>query len=229
MNPAGGFFNLLSVEHQRIVRSRAHLRSVDRRAKLFLQGDAPLGAYFVVHGHLKLTVGGNDGREALVEVCGPGDFVGATALFDGGGHSTSAFALTKPTEVLVLDRPIMEDMVSNDLEFNAAVLAELARKLRGATERQLELAVDDVSGRVVRRLCELVDRFGDVAEDGSAQLKSPITQRDLAAWAGVSRQAVVKELRQLRDDGLIETRGSRFGIHKVEELRRRNASASDAA
>lgn len=221
MNAGGGFFNRLSAEHQRAIRSRAKLRMVGRGDKLFLQGDPFGGAYVVVQGHMKSTVTGNDGREALIEVLGLGDLVGAAALFDGGAHATSAFALTRPTEILVLDRVAWDNLVGSDQSFNAAVVNELSHKLRLATVRQLELAVDDVSGRVVRRLYELVNRFGEIADDGSAVLKSPITQQDLAAWAGVSRQAVVKELRQLRDHGLIETSGSRFRIHDVDELFRR--------
>ena len=221
MKVAGGFFERLSVEHQQTIRSRATLRHVERGSKLFLQGDSPTGAYFVVQGHLKLTVSGNDGREALVEVCGPGDLMGAASSFDNQAQPASAFALAKPTEVLVLDRAALEELVRTDASFNAAILEELSRKLRAATARHLELAVDDVSGRVIRRLHELVDRFGVVSEDGHAVLRSPVTQQDLAAWAGVSRQAVVKELRRLRDDGLITTSGSRFTVSDVGELNAR--------
>lgn len=221
MKVAGGFFERLSVEHRQTIRSRATLRHVERGSRLFLQGDEPAGAYFVVQGHLKLTVSGNDGREALVEVCGPGDLMGAASSFDNQAQPASAFALAKPTEVLVLDRAALEELVRTDASFNAAILEELSRKLRAATARHLELAVDDVSGRVIRRLHELVDRFGVVSEDGHAVLRSPVTQQDLAAWAGVSRQAVVKELRRLRDDGLITTSGSRFTVSDVGELNAR--------
>ena len=221
MKVAGGFFERLSVEHQQTIRSRATLRHVERGSKLFLQGDSPTGAYFVVQGHLKLTVSGNDGREALVEVCGPGDLIGAASVFDDHARPTSAFALTGPTEVLALDRAVMQQLARTDASFNAAILEELSLKLRAATARHLELAVDDVSGRVIRRLHELVSRFGVVSEDGHAVLRSPVTQQDMAAWAGVSRQAVVKELRRLRDEGLIVTSGSRFTIGDVGELNAR--------
>ena len=218
MNMAGGFLYRLSVEHQQIIRSQASLRKVARGSRLFLQGDKPAGVYFVVQGHLKLTVGGSDGRETLVGIGGSGDLIGAGSLFGGDTHATSAFALTKPTEALVLDHPSFKELLRTDPAFNASVLEELSRKIRVATQRQLELAVDDVNGRVARRLNELIQRFGEVADDGTAVLKSPVTQQDLAVWAGVSRQAVVKELRNLREAGILQTRGSRFVFSDVKRL-----------
>ena len=221
MNLAGEFFTRLTGDQQRALRAQAVVRRLPRGTKLYHQGDSVHEVFVVTQGCVKLTVVGPDGRGALVEVRGPDDLIGAADVFHGLERPMNAYALTRSTEVLALNRRSFEEFVRSDSSFNAAVLHELAQRFRRTVPRQFELAVDDVHGRVLRRLHELVTRFGDVSDGGKAQLKSPITQQDLADWAGVSRQAVVKELRQLRDDGLIQTRGSHFTFFDVKELEAR--------
>lgn len=208
----GHFVHRLADEQQRALRSHAARRVLSKGEKLFLHGDVASDVFIIVAGHVKLTVASHDGRQVLVEVRGYGDLIGELALLGDGTRSASAFALTSPTEFLVVSRRSFEELMLADPAMNRALLEDLAEKLRMSAFRQLELAVDDVSGRVVRRLIELAERFGEVAEDGTATLRSPITQQELADWAGVSRQAVVKELRTLRDAGAIETQGSRFTL-----------------
>jgi hypothetical protein len=57
-----------------------------------------------------------------------------------------------------------------------------------------------------RRLAEMAERYGR-DEDGHVPLSSPLSQADLAALTGLSRVAVVKVLRVLRELGWIENRG----------------------
>jgi CRP-like cAMP-binding protein len=50
-----------------------------------------------------------------------------------------------------------------------------------------------------------------------------ITQEDLAAWTGASREAVIRALRTLRELGWIETRRRGITLLDVEALRGRGA------
>ena len=67
------------------------------------------------------------------------------------------------------------------------------------------MGTTDTRVRVARRLVELSGRF---VEDDGAAMSIPVrlSQEELAAWTGSSRDAVVKALRALRARGWIETR-----------------------
>jgi CRP-like cAMP-binding protein len=75
-------------------------------------------------------------------------------------------------------------------------------------------------GRVCARLIELADRYG-YRDGDTTVIHSPLSQADLAAWTGLSREAVVKALRQLRTTGWISNRGPDITVHDLERLRRR--------
>ena len=69
----------------------------------------------------------------------------------------------------------------------------MAGRLRDASRRQVEYGALDAVGRVCRRLVELMDRYGEPTGAG-VRIGGPLTQGDIAAWAGLSREAVVKAL-----------------------------------
>ena len=210
------FFDRLEPAQREIIADRSVTRRYRRGQKLFLEGDSASEFLIILTGQVKITVASHDGREVLLEVRGKGEVIGEMALIDQAPRSASAFSLVTPTECLVMSVRSFRELVDTDPAFTRVLLTEMVHKVRGASFHQLELALDDVNGRVVRRLLELDRRFGTGVE--GAPIKSPITQQELADWAGVSRQAVVKELRLLRDDGVLATKGSTITIHNREAL-----------
>jgi len=131
--------------------------------------------------------------------------------------------------MLVLPVREFTRLVDEDFDFSRKLLDEMCRKVRDSTLHQLELGLDDVAGRVSRRLATLMERFGSEKADGSISFRSPITQQELADWTGVSRQAVVKELGRLRELGWLETKGSSMVVHSPSDIHKRAAELSGLA
>jgi CRP-like cAMP-binding protein len=78
-------------------RSRFDLNIVKfRRAeKIYSQGDPAEGVKYIQAGGIKLTVVNEDGKEAVVAMLGPGDFLGERCLtgqsvYNGGRHRDCA-------------------------------------------------------------------------------------------------------------------------------------------
>lgn len=205
--PPQDFLQRLSAHERELIEARSVRRTYRRGATLFLEGDSAAEVLIIQNGQIKITVGSHDGREVLLDIRGSGDVVGEMALIDNSPRSASAFSLTTGTEVLVLSVRDFRALVDSDPQFTRSLLDEMVRKVRDASFHQLELALDDVAGRVARRLLDLDRRFGRMRA-GVVRVKSPITQQEIADWAGVSRQAVVKELSGLRDAGIVEAKGS---------------------
>lgn len=219
------FLQRLSPQERELIEARSVHRSYRRGSTLFLDGDTASEVLIIRKGQIKITVGSHDGREVLLEIRGSGDVIGEMALIDNSPRSASAFSLTTPTDVLALSVRDFRDLVDTDPQFTRSLLDEMVRKTREASFHQLELALDDVAGRVARRLLDLDRRFGRMRA-GVVRVKSPITQQEIADWAGVSRQAVVKELSALRDAGVVEVKGSVMTILDRDALTARAARLS---
>lgn len=222
------FLERLSTHERELIDARSVRRTYRRGATLFLEGDRATEVLIIQRGQIKITVGSHDGREVLLEVRGSGEVIGEMALLDNSPRSASAFSLTTPTEVLVLSVRDFRELVDTDPNFTRSLLDEMVHKVREASFHQLELALDDVAGRVSRRLLDLDRRFGRMRA-GVVRVKSPLTQQEIADWAGVSRQAVVKELSLLREQGVVETKGSILTILDRDVLVERASRLSGLA
>ena len=222
------FLARLSDRERELIDSKSVRRTYRRGARLFLEGDNAGEVLIIQRGQIKITVASHDGREVLLDVRGSGEVVGEMALIDNSPRSASASSLTTPTEVLALSVRDFRELVDSDPDFTRALLDEMVRKVRDAAFHQLEFALDDVQGRVARRLLDLDQRFGRMRA-GIVRVKAPVTQQEIADWAGVSRQAVVKELSALREQGIVETAGSVMTILDREALVERATKLSGLA
>jgi len=177
-------------------------RTYPPQATILYEGDEPHTVVVVCRGDLKVSalVGG---REVVLDVLCGGDVLGEVAVLDARPRSASAVALTTADVVLVPAAAFMTFLAERP---NATLLLLqcLARRLPDASRRQVEYGALDAVGRVCRRLVELMERYGEPTAAGVV-VSAPLTQADIAAWAGLSREAVVKALQGLRRLGWITT------------------------
>jgi len=177
--------------------------------------------FTIVEGRIKVTILGDDGREIILSVLGPGDFFGEMALLDGGPRSASAMAVDD-TRTIALDRGDFRAMLESRPQAAMAVLAAVASRVREADEMAGGLAFLDVGGRVAKKLLELAASHGIRREDG-VLLDVPLTQEEIANMVGVTRESVNRHLAYFRREGVIRGRGRRIVIQDAEALRLRAA------
>ena len=177
-------------------------RRFRRGEVIFHLGDPGDALFIVSSGAVKITLPSETGDEAILATLRPGDFFGELALLDGAPRSATAAAL-EPTETLVLPRQRFRELIATEPVIRDALLASLARELRRLTLHVEELHFLDIAGRLAARLVRLADEHGKSLPDGSVRLDAPLTQSDLAAMVGCTRQSVNKMLGMFVDDGLI--------------------------
>ena len=178
------------------------VRHFRRGEVLFHEGDPGDALFIVASGAIKVVVPSDEGEEAILATLRRGDFLGELALLDGAPRSASAIAL-EATETLTLPRAQFRALASMEPAIRDALLAALARELRRLTTHVAELHFLDLTGRLAARLARLAEENGEVMPDGSIRLDAPLTQSDLAAMIGATRQSVNKLLREFEEDGLL--------------------------
>lgn len=220
MVPGTAFVDLLTPDDLGALVRAGQRRSFPARTMLLSEGDEGHQVILLRSGQVKVlaTVGG---REVVLDVLGPGDLLGEVAAIDGGPRSATAMTLT-PVDVVTVPGAAFLALLEQRPAIGSAVRAHLARRLRHASQRQVEYGALDAVGRVGRRLVEMVERFGQ-PDDGGVRIAVPLTQSDLAGWAGLSREATVKALRDLRDRGWVTTAAKSIVVVDVPAVRRRSS------
>jgi CRP-like cAMP-binding protein len=128
----------------------------------------------------------------------------------------------EPVEALLLPGSGYAGLLERRPRIALVILRMVAGRLRDADAGQAQLGTHDVVGRVSQRVVELADRFGE-HEGGRIEIALPLSQEELAAWAGASREAVSKALQVLRSLRIVETGRRHITVLDVDALRRRAA------
>jgi CRP/FNR family transcriptional regulator, cyclic AMP receptor protein len=177
-------------------------------SRLFHEGERPVEAFFIRDGLVKLVKTAEDGAESVLEFRGPGCLVGDLSVVADLPRITSAVAAT-PLTVTSIPRDQLVTWIPRDADLALAMLATTARSVRYALEHVLELRIADPASLVATRLMELVrdPTFDSLRanRDGTIDIEMPMTQEELASWAGVSHRSVANVLQQLRAENLIST------------------------
>lgn len=192
-------------------------RKFRRGEVIFHIGDPGDALFVIVSGEVKISLPSETGDEAILATLRPGDFFGEIALLDGAPRSASASALM-PTETVILPRDRLRELIATETGVRDALLASIAGELRRLTTHVEELHFLDITGRLAARLVRLAQESGTPLADGSLRLRTNLTQADLAAMVGCTRQSVNKLLGQFTDDGLLRLERDGIVVTDLEGL-----------
>lgn len=195
------------------------IRRFRRGEVLFHEGDPGDALFIIASGAVKVVVPSEEGEEAILATLKRGDFLGELALLDGAPRSASAIAL-EATDALTLPRDQFRALADAEPAIRGALLEAMARELRRLTKHVAELHFLDLTGRLAARLVRLAEEHGERFPDGSVRLDAPLTQSDLAAMIGATRQSVNKLLGEFEEEGLLRLERDSIVVADVPALAR---------
>ncbi|MGH3344436.1 MAG: Crp/Fnr family transcriptional regulator [Carbonactinosporaceae bacterium] len=193
--------------------------TLERGEALFREGDPGDRLYVVIDGKIKLHRTSSDGRENMIAVLGPGDMFGELSLFDPGPRTATASALTD-SRLRGLGHDALRPWLTGRPEVAAALLRQVARRLRRTNETMADLVFSDVPGRVAKALIDLSKRFGVQSHEG-VHVTHDLTQEELAQLVGASRETVNKALADFVTRGWLRLEARAVVLLDVDRLARR--------
>lgn len=180
------------------LRDAAKVRTLTRNEVLFQKGDASDALYVIQDGRIAIATQSGDGRESVLAVLEDGGLFGELPLFDNAPRSADARALTEAT-VIELGYDAVRSVLSERPELLWVIVRLLVQRLRTTDEALADAVFLDVPARTAKRLLEMAgtgDRF-----------TLPVTQEELAAMVGASRERVNKAISLFVRLGWLEVQG----------------------
>jgi len=194
-----------------------HSKTCQRYQKgqlIFQEGSPTLGLYCVHNGKIKVTKVGGDDKEQILRLAKEGDTLGLGSLMAGSNHSNSAVALEEAV-VCFIPRSNFLSLLTCNTQFCTAVMKLLADTLSQAEERMLHLAYKPVRERLADALLLLLHTYQ--AADQS-KFSISITREDLASLVGTAKETTIRLLSELKDDGIVASKGSQITVLRPEKL-----------
>jgi len=212
------FLAALEPDELAAFREHAGPRSYPPQTAIFHEGDDPGNVMLLTRGRVKVSMPSRSGREVVLGFSGPGELIGEIAALDGAPRSATVTTL-EPVEALRVSARDFSAAMERHPRLMRLLLRSALMRLRSADRDRVEFAAHDTLGRVAWRLLELCERFGE--RDGDhVVITLPISQEELAGWAGASREALAKALHTLRSLGAIETDRRRITVRELAALER---------
>jgi CRP-like cAMP-binding protein len=194
----------LPIEVHRLLLQHASAKSLPAHDSLFLRGSAPNQLFGVVSGRVRVASTSPAGREALIAILEPGRWCGEVSLLVGEERVYDATAMV-PSQLAIVDAAVFHRLVKEHADVHMAFTRLVCRRLREALDWVDRLMLDPLPSRMAYRLLDLHDSRG---HGGPLEL----SQEDLAAMLGVSRQSVNRELKLWAAEGLVEARYGRIRL-----------------
>ncbi len=171
-----------------------------RRGEIIVEHMRKSNSLFILlTGRARVLTSDSRGREVILAVLQPGDYVGEMSLIDNEPHSATVRAEIQ-TDMLVLARPDFTRCLPENSSLSYAILRGLVQRLRNA-DRQIEsLALLDVYGRVARTLLDMAEDQGELKI-----IRNKVSRQDLAKVVGASREMVSRVMKDLEQRGMVET------------------------
>jgi CRP/FNR family cyclic AMP-dependent transcriptional regulator len=194
-------FRELAAAELELLAAATRRRRYKRGEVIFLEGDPGAGLCIIESGRVNIVLRGEDGRELVLNVYGPGEFFGEFALLDGEPRSADAVA-QDACLVHWLRRQDFLAFLESHPRVAWELLAVLSRRLRHTTRVAGDATFRDAPARLARALLELAAVRGRPGERGTV-LDGRLTQSELAAMIGATRETVNKSLRSFQRRGLL--------------------------
>jgi CRP-like cAMP-binding protein len=192
----------------------AGARTLDVRAGGLLvpEGQRPRSLMVVVSGAVGLSVTGHRARRTLIALLGHGDVIGEEILEEDQQRrvrpETRTLAFTK---LALLSPPELHRIMARDPAVAGWLAQSLSRKVDLLYSRLAATLAQGVRERTLALLRSLAVRWGKPSPRGTV-VDLHLSQEDLAAMVGTTRESVNRALRDLRSSGQVITSSRRYVI-----------------
>ena len=192
-------------------------RNLKKGDVLFRKGDEGTALYIIIKGRMKIAVPSKLGDEITLAILSQGDFFGEMALLDSLPRSADATAVEE-TLLYVLNRSDFLSFLIHNENAVRSILYALSSRLRKTDDFLTEVCFLNISARLARRLLEMSESLIHENKTGSS-MELKLTQKDLASLLGTTRETINRELKILRDRGIVSTSRNLITIHNRELLK----------
>ena len=182
---------------------------------LFFAGDDPGGLYCIHHGKIKMYRTGNDGKEQIIRLGKAGDILGYRALIGGEPHTITATTLEE-AHVCFIPKGMFFSLLSSRPAFSLRLFEILSDDVEVVERKVVEMAQKSIRERLAEALLLLKSTYG--MKPNTHTLNVKITREDIAGIVGAATESVIRNLTELKDEGIIGLEGRAIQVLDSEAL-----------
>ena len=178
---------------------------------IFSEGMTPHQLFYVESGSVKIYKAGCDGKEQIIKIAGPGDFIGYRNLLMDTRYDSSAETLELST-VRYIPKSDFNILYSRNKDLQRKFIQLLCEDLLDVERKLVSVAYTPVAGRLADALLSLAS-----SENGFTR-EINLSRLNIAKHIATTKESVIRLLSEMKKDGLIATNGHKISISEPEAL-----------
>ena len=185
---------------------------------VFYEGTRPTGMYCMNGGKVKVYKNNVQGKEYIIYISKPGDFLGYRALLSEERYQATATVL-EDAKICFIPKESFFEVLQKNPVFMKKVVKAVCHEMGIMEEKLAELAHKSVRERLAANLLMLKESYGMEGE-GSVLIDLALSREDLASIVGTATETVIRLLSEFKSDGLISFEGKKIRVLEPKKLAR---------
>jgi len=172
-----------------------------KKQVIYFEGNRPGRLFYVQKGKVKTYKRNESGKELVIELYKPKDFLGYTALLEGASYKETAEAMED-----------FEELMNSNHKVAKKFIRLLAKNITEIEEHLLGLAYNSLRKKVATALVEVDEKYNP---EGNKDFSIKISRESLATIAGTATESLIRTLTDFKNEQLIDMdHGNIILLHK---------------
>jgi CRP/FNR family transcriptional regulator len=159
------------------------------------------------------------GKEQILRILEPGDFMGELSLFNNKVLTNSAEAI-ETAEICIIKSDKIRELIIKKPEIAIKFLQKYTERIEESEELIEQIGLRDVEQRIANYLITEVEKNNIKNKNNEYEINLPVSKGVLASMIGTTQETLSRKLTVFQDSGWIKLTGQRkIVITDIESLR----------
>jgi len=179
---------------------------------LMREGDSINSFIYLRKGLVKLFKTDHLGKDHILSINRPGDFINLLSIFSNSTYKYSISALEE-THVCEVELPVLKNLVATNGEFAMRILNRMSHISDEIIENGFNINQKQVKGRIAHILVFLTDKIYR-----KRTFRMPVTRREVGELISMTTENTIRTFSEFRKDGIISMEGKIITIRDYDRL-----------
>lgn len=212
-----GIFCVLESQDLTDVNQHKVMNSYKKGQTIFFQGNPPFGLYCISTGKIKVTKIGNDGKESIVRIAGPGDVLGHRSLFSKEPYTATATVI-EDSAVCFLDKNFIYNIIQNKPEVSLQIIERLSKDMGAAEKKSASMSQKSARERLAELFLHFSKSYGEEQENGDIKLNIKLNRDEIASIVGTAHETIIRLISEFKTEEILRQEGKIIFIIDQEKL-----------
>lgn len=198
----------------------SHLRTLGtptlyrKGSNVFFQGEVPRYGVVILDGVIKAYTINPDGEEVIVHLFGKGSILPVSWLNSQSSTALFNYDAVNDVRALKVRKTDFHDAIASNHEFALEYLDQVTKAHGELLLRITGLSQSRATEKICYTLYYLLFRYGIERTPNTYEINLKLTQSMLANLIGQTRESTAKNLKHLKDIGVVDYTSSSYTVNK---------------